>query len=406
MVTIHAGTYREYLDPQRGGTSDKNRIVYKNFENDKVYVKGSEQINTWSRVGDGVWKVVLPNSFFGDYNPYLLNVAGDFQLYGQQYHRGDVYINNISLNERLNQDEVSKDVYTWNAEGEKDTIVITANFGKFNPNTELAEINVREKIFFPSKKPHTLEVTNRQPLFNCYNKIYNNIFSGLKVKRKVFTDESKGNSIDNNVYLSGLQPLFERENFARSDSDPNFKIISTPSGATIRFNIDNSPFGLNATYVNQKAIGIVPLTGQSIEDKNGNPIIVNTDFYGKKRNSKNPLPGPLSNLVLGNNRVSWSTHMTSTGVHREQPQYNLEISVKGNGHVNASSGSLTINTQFLLIPTPGEGWVFAQWEGDIMSDSRIANLQMNSNKKIVAKFVRKGRIIFFKKIFNTRCCRG
>ena len=27
-VTVHAGTYRERIDPPRGGTSDANRIVY------------------------------------------------------------------------------------------------------------------------------------------------------------------------------------------------------------------------------------------------------------------------------------------------------------------------------------------------------------------------------------------
>ena len=29
IITVHAGTYREWVNPLRGGTSDDNRIVYR-----------------------------------------------------------------------------------------------------------------------------------------------------------------------------------------------------------------------------------------------------------------------------------------------------------------------------------------------------------------------------------------
>jgi hypothetical protein len=43
---------------------------------------------------------------------------------------------------------------------------------------------------------------------------------------------------------------------------------------------------------------------QTIEDRYGNPITVDTDINGKK--FKEPLPGPLSDLKPGPNTITWS----------------------------------------------------------------------------------------------------
>src|SRR5690349_19890427 len=40
-VTVHAGTYREWIDPPRGGTSNDARITYQAAEGEDVYLKGS-----------------------------------------------------------------------------------------------------------------------------------------------------------------------------------------------------------------------------------------------------------------------------------------------------------------------------------------------------------------------------
>ena len=71
IITVHAGTYREWINPARGGESDSRRIVYQAAEGEKVFIKGSEVITGWKKEkGSEVWKVTIPNSFFGDYNPY------------------------------------------------------------------------------------------------------------------------------------------------------------------------------------------------------------------------------------------------------------------------------------------------------------------------------------------------
>ncbi|HPS56278.1 MAG TPA: DUF1565 domain-containing protein, partial [Sedimentisphaerales bacterium] len=70
VITVHAGTYREQINPPRGGTSDSRRIVYQAAKGEKVTIKGSETIKGWKEIKKDTWKVTIPNDFFGKFNPY------------------------------------------------------------------------------------------------------------------------------------------------------------------------------------------------------------------------------------------------------------------------------------------------------------------------------------------------
>jgi hypothetical protein len=148
-VTVHAGTYREWVKPTQGGTGNSNRITYRAETGEKVLIKGSERITSWTHQDGGVWQVELPNSFFGDYNPYALNISGGWLNYGKWYHRGDVYLNDEAFYEKQTIEEVKQAERSWYCSVDEKATIILANFGKANPNTELAEINVRESIFMP-----------------------------------------------------------------------------------------------------------------------------------------------------------------------------------------------------------------------------------------------------------------
>ena len=61
-ITVHAGVYRELVNPVRGGESNSKRIVYRAAPNEMVEIKGSEIITGWEKVKNGVWKVTIPDS--------------------------------------------------------------------------------------------------------------------------------------------------------------------------------------------------------------------------------------------------------------------------------------------------------------------------------------------------------
>ncbi len=164
VITVHGGTYRERVTPPRGGVSDARRIVYQAAPGDKVLIKGSEVIRDWKRFRGGVWKVSLPNSFFGAYNPYTDRIVGDwFNDRGRPHHTGEVYLNGKSLWESHLLERVldprpvtgARDsegsTYTWFAETDDQHTYIYANFHDRDPNQELVEINVRDSCFYPDQ---------------------------------------------------------------------------------------------------------------------------------------------------------------------------------------------------------------------------------------------------------------
>ena len=164
IITVHEGTYRELVIPENGGTDENHRIVYQAAKDEKVAIKGSEIIKNWQPVKDGVWKVSIPNTFFGKFNPYQDTIWGDwFSGKGRIHHTGEVYLNGKSFYEVENLEKVNNpkplpaavdaigSTYTWYTESNKESTTIWANFHGSDPNKELVEINARPACFFPTK---------------------------------------------------------------------------------------------------------------------------------------------------------------------------------------------------------------------------------------------------------------
>src|SRR5262245_37110545 len=164
VVTVHGGVYRERISPPRGGESDTRRIIYQAAPSEQVEIKGSEIVKNWVKVQDDVWRVTLPNAFFGTFNPYSDLIRGDwFNPKDRQHHTGAVYLNGDWLVEAARRDDVLKPVAgtpLWFAEVDPSNTTIWAQFKGVNPNEQLVEINVRQTVFYP-KKPGTNYITLR-----------------------------------------------------------------------------------------------------------------------------------------------------------------------------------------------------------------------------------------------------
>jgi len=155
VITVHEGTYRERINPLRGGESDQKRIVYQVTPGEKVVIKGSEVIKGWRKVQNDTWKVAIPNSFFGDFNPYSDLIHGDwFNPKGRDHHTGAVYLNGHWLTEAANLNDVLKPIGNtplWFGQVNETNTTIWAQFGDVNPNEAEVEINVRQTVFYPEK---------------------------------------------------------------------------------------------------------------------------------------------------------------------------------------------------------------------------------------------------------------
>lgn len=161
-VLVAPGIYREYVDPVNAGTEEAP-ITYRSTEPLGAVITGAEEIKSWLPYEGSVWMARIPNSLFGNYNPYTTYVYGDWYFAGRSKHTGCVYLNGKALYEADSLEaclkgevyecswEPEASVYKWYAQQEGNETVLYANFQGADPNRENVEINVRRECFMPSK---------------------------------------------------------------------------------------------------------------------------------------------------------------------------------------------------------------------------------------------------------------
>lgn len=160
VITVHEGVYREWVNPKNGGT-EHERITYQAAAGENVTISGAEIITDWEPLGD-IWKTVIPNALFGDFNPYQEVIAGDwFFKTDDIFHTGEVYLDGVSMFEAQNIEGVKAPVihentcnkeqaiYTWHAKVDEENTTIWANFQGTDPRLGNVEINVRKFVFWP-----------------------------------------------------------------------------------------------------------------------------------------------------------------------------------------------------------------------------------------------------------------
>ena len=165
-VTVHNGVYREWVNPLNGGESPHKRILYRVAAGEKAELKGSEVVTNWKREKKekGVWKAVVPNTLFGDYNPFNEKLYGDWLWSKHTFHTGDIYLNDVSLYETTSLEKVftpdtirslrdpEGTTRVWYAVVEAEQTTLYANFGTVDPNKETVEISVRPTCFYSTRQ--------------------------------------------------------------------------------------------------------------------------------------------------------------------------------------------------------------------------------------------------------------
>lgn len=162
VIKVAPGIYREYVNPQSGGTEEAP-IIYESQVKGGAIITGAEPVKNWKHLEGNVWIARIPNGIFGCYNPYTTCLGGDWYYSREGLHTGEVYLNGRSMYETSELEDVKKpkesiyseepefSVYKWYTCQEKDETLIYANFQEYDPNTENVEINVRRNCFYPEK---------------------------------------------------------------------------------------------------------------------------------------------------------------------------------------------------------------------------------------------------------------
>ena len=149
IVTVHTGTYREWVKPARGGTGEDGRIVYRAAPGEDVLIKGSERITSWTakrRAASG-----RPNSRLRSSATTTLSPSNSLAV-------GSTTANGTSRRRLPRRRGISREANSRRGRPDREpgiarstaTTTICANFGRADPNIELTEINVRECLFMPT----------------------------------------------------------------------------------------------------------------------------------------------------------------------------------------------------------------------------------------------------------------
>lgn len=163
-VIVAPGIYREDVSPRNSGV-ERGRIIYRSQKRREAVITGADVFNTWEPYEGDVWKLTVPNTYFGKYNPYTTLVSGDWYIKKLPMHTGEVFLNGKSLYEMECLEKVlepefynaswdrdfTKHVWYTEQALDEDATVIYANFQGRDPNKECVEINVRPHCFWPEE---------------------------------------------------------------------------------------------------------------------------------------------------------------------------------------------------------------------------------------------------------------
>lgn len=147
-VEVHAGLYREWINPPHGGISETERITFCAADGEAVEIRGSEVVSGWTQESNGVWSARIPNANFGSHNPFDTLIHGDwFKDFGRPHHTAAVYLDGEWLSEVADAEKICP--MHWSAQVGSDWTTVRAHFGETDPNSSLVEVNVRPAVFYP-----------------------------------------------------------------------------------------------------------------------------------------------------------------------------------------------------------------------------------------------------------------
>lgn len=161
-IVVAPGVYREKVTPRHAGTPDA-RIVYRSEVPLGAVITGAEPLSGWTRRADGLWVNRVNNGVFGDYNPYIQRVCGDWYFAPNVRHTGAVFLNDQMMYEADSLEDCARgeaspnawnageSTWQWFSEQDGGETVLYANFHDLDPNAEKVEILVRRNCFMPDE---------------------------------------------------------------------------------------------------------------------------------------------------------------------------------------------------------------------------------------------------------------
>ena len=145
----------------------------------------------------------------------------------------------------------------------------------------------------PYHKAHSTELVGRHDCPIGDARWYNNLLAG-QCKLNACDGAVLPVAAAGNVFTKGAQPSkFDREAFIKPDFDPGVSLTRRADGWYLAMTTDAGwTTGQARKVVTSDLLGKAVIPNLPFENPDGSPVLIDTDYFGKKRNERNPGPGP------------------------------------------------------------------------------------------------------------------
>ncbi len=97
---------------------------------------------------------------------------------------------------------------------------------------------------------------------------------------------------DGNVFVNGVEVFCTGKNFLEINTEIKTGIQKQNDLMVVNFNLPASINKLKLKAITTEILGKAINPDQGFENNDGTPLLIDTDFFGNKRNLKNPTAGP------------------------------------------------------------------------------------------------------------------
>ena len=175
----------------------------------------------------------------------------------------------------------------------------------------------QEKRLTPYFKAHSVDIIDNSAVDPQDERYYNNLFVNRKpavekTEDVVFDDKYDELFADylglcvydqyeymiqaaGNVYLPGSKPFkHEKNSLLVEHFNAQIRLVEKDEAWWLEMNVDPSwQEDCRHPLVTGKLLGKANISGAPFENRDGMPYLIDTDYFGEKRNKNNPAPGPI-----------------------------------------------------------------------------------------------------------------
>ncbi len=160
--------------------------------------------------------------------------------------------------------------------------------------------------FTPFQVPHSTALGGLKKTLGGDNRYYNNIFVGGINKNsqkqtglEIYNNAKLAMFVDGNVYLNGATGYNNESLFLKIEDNPDIEITEEKGEVFLSINLPKGIFKMKNNIITTEILGKAQISNQAYENPDGSEIIINADYFGNKRDSKNPTAGPFEKTGKG-----------------------------------------------------------------------------------------------------------